>query len=77
MLQAKVHTIYFIHDWEHPVNSLQKQYLSAQSKFPGGVRKVEVEDPEAEWANGDGPRKQACFRVYISKLRRRFANGYM
>jgi len=53
LLQAKVHTIYYIHDWAHPIDSLQDQYLLAQSKFPGGVRKVEVEDPEAEWANGN------------------------
>jgi dCMP deaminase len=56
LLQAKVHTIYYIHDWAHPVDSLQEQYLLAQSKLPGGVRKVEIEDPEAEWANGNvGP----------------------
>ncbi len=53
LLQAKVHTIYYIHDWAHPIDSLQEQYLLAQSKLPGGVRKVEIEDPEAEWANGN------------------------
>jgi dCMP deaminase len=56
LLQAKVHTIYYIHDWAHPIDSLQEQYLLAQSKLPGGVRKVEIQDPEAEWANGNvGP----------------------
>ena len=53
LLQAKVHTIYYIHDWAHPIDSLQEQYLLAQSKLPGGVRKVDVEDPEADWANGN------------------------
>ena len=53
LLQAKVHTIYYIHDWAHPIDSLQGQYLLAQSKFPGGVRRVEVPDPEADWANGN------------------------
>jgi dCMP deaminase len=53
LLQAKVHTIYYIHDWAHPIDSLQEQYLLAQSKLPGGVRKVEILDPEAEWANGN------------------------
>jgi dCMP deaminase len=53
LLQAKVHTIYYIHDWAHPIDSLQEQYLLAQSKLPGGVRKVEIQDPEAEWANGN------------------------
>ena len=52
MLQAKVDTIYFIHDWQHPVSSLQQQYKLIQNKLPGGVRQVEVDDLEADWANG-------------------------
>lgn len=52
MLQAKVHTIYFIHDWKHPIDSLQEQYALAQDKLPGGVRHLDVLDPEADWANG-------------------------
>jgi dCMP deaminase len=52
LLQAKVHTIYYIHDWKHPIGTLQDQYLLAQSKLRGGVRQVEVIDPEADWANG-------------------------
>jgi dCMP deaminase len=52
MLQAKVEAIYFIHDWQHPIGSLQEQYTLIQNKLPGGVRKVEVFDPEADWANG-------------------------
>lgn len=55
MLQAKVHTIYFIHDWKHPIESLQEQYTKAQNKIPGGVRPVLVRDPEADWANGNAP----------------------
>jgi dCMP deaminase len=53
MLQAKVHTIYYVHEWAHPIDSLQDQYQLAQSKLPGGVRKVEFDDPEADWANGN------------------------
>jgi dCMP deaminase len=52
MLQAKVHTIYYIHDWQHPIDSLQEQYLMAQNKLRGGVRSVDVVDPDAAWANG-------------------------
>ena len=52
MLQAKVHTIYYIHNWQHPVDTLQQQYLLAQDKLRGGVRQLEVFDPEADWANG-------------------------
>ena len=52
MLQAKVNTIYYIHDWQHPIGTLQDQYLLAQGKLKGGVRQVDVADPEADWANG-------------------------
>ena len=55
MLQAKVRTIYFIHDWKHPVESLQQQYTHLQNKIPGGVRQVPAHDPEAAWANGNAP----------------------
>jgi dCMP deaminase len=52
MLQAKVTTIYYIHDWEPPVGSLRVQYELIQGKLPGGVRRVDTVDPESEWANG-------------------------
>ena len=55
MLQAKVHTIYYIHNWQHPIDTLQEQYLMAQDKLRGGVRQLEVDDPEADWANGKAP----------------------
>jgi dCMP deaminase len=55
MLQAKVHTIYYMHDWQHPIGSLQEQYLMTQNKIRGGVRQVQVADPEADWANGKLP----------------------
>lgn len=50
-LQAKVLSIYYLHDWQHPIGELQDQYTLIQSKFPEGVHKVEFEDPEADWAN--------------------------
>ena len=52
MLQAKVHTIYYIHDWQHPIGSLQQQYVMVQDKLRGGVRPVVVDDPDVDWANG-------------------------
>ena len=52
MLQAKAHTIYYMHNWQHPVDSLQQQYLMVQEKLPGGVRQLDIYDPEADWANG-------------------------
>jgi len=54
MLQAKVHAIYFLHDWSHPIESLQLQYEMVQERIPGGVRQVECEDKRAGWANAIG-----------------------
>lgn len=50
-LQAKVDAIYYLHDWQHPIGKLQEQYALLQSTFPGGVHKVDLDDPEVGWAN--------------------------
>jgi dCMP deaminase len=52
MLQAKVAAIYYVHEWQHPIGSLQEQYELAQNKIPHGVREISIIDPEADWANG-------------------------
>jgi dCMP deaminase len=52
LLQAKVRTLYYIHNWQHPIPVLQDQYTIVQDKVPGGVRQLLIDDPEAEWANG-------------------------
>lgn len=53
MLQAKVHAIYYLHDWQHPDQPLREQYNLLQSKgFEDRVFKVEMDDPKADWANG-------------------------
>ena len=54
-LQAKVAAIYYLHDWHHPIGELREQYELIQSTFPEGVRKVDLEDPEADWANARTP----------------------
>jgi dCMP deaminase len=54
MLQAKVDSICYLHDWAHPQGGdLQEQYLVAQDKIPNKVRRiVDFIDPHADWANG-------------------------
>jgi dCMP deaminase len=52
LLQAKDHTIYYSHELKHPIGTLQEQYLLVQNKLRGGVRRIEIADPEADWANG-------------------------
>jgi len=50
MLQAHVEAVYYLHDWIHPDLEKQAEYQRLQSRFPGGIRQVRVEDPDAEWA---------------------------
>ena len=50
LLQAKVSTVYYLHEWKHPDPALWNQYLALQERFPGGMVRVEIDDPEAEWA---------------------------
>jgi dCMP deaminase len=51
LLQAKVGTIYYLHDWVHPMEELQDQYELLQNEFEGAVRKLTMVDPRSEWAN--------------------------
>lgn len=50
LLQAKVSAIFYLHDWQHPDEELWQQYKLLQRRFPEGVRGLNMEDPEAEWA---------------------------
>jgi dCMP deaminase len=50
LLQARIHAVHYLHEWRHPDEDLWRQYLLLQERFPGGVRRVEIEDPDAAWA---------------------------
>jgi dCMP deaminase len=50
LLQAHVQAVYFLHDWAHPDGDKQAEYVRLQARFPGGIRKLEMPDPETEWA---------------------------
>jgi len=50
-LQAKIAAIYYLHDWQHPIGELQEQYSILQATFLDGVHRVDLPDPEADWAN--------------------------
>ena len=56
MLQVKASGIYYLHDWQHPLDTLREQYEVIQGQFPDGVRKIEMADPHANWANGKADR---------------------
>lgn len=50
MLQAGVRQVFYLHDWIHPDREKQSEYERLQSRFPGGIRRLEMDDPKAEWA---------------------------
>jgi len=51
LLQARIHAVYYLHDWPPPDDEqLAEQYLRIQKRFPGGIARVRVDDPDAEWA---------------------------
>lgn len=50
MLQAKVGAVYYLHDWNHPDPAHKAEYERLQTAFPGGIRHLAMEDPDAEWA---------------------------
>jgi dCMP deaminase len=52
MLQAKVAAVYYLHDWSHPDTAHKAEYERLQTAFPGGIRRVDLEDPDAGWAVG-------------------------
>jgi dCMP deaminase len=51
LLQAKVTGIYYLHDWNHPIESLAEQYEQIQDRFTRRVRPLKMHDDEAAWAN--------------------------
>jgi len=57
LLQAKVHAVYYLHDWAHPDSRHQAEYEKLQARFPGGIRRLETPDPEAAWAVATKPLK--------------------
>jgi dCMP deaminase len=50
LLQAGVKGVFFLHDWSHPDQDKQAQYQLLQGRFPEGIRKVSLSDPEETWA---------------------------
>lgn len=50
MLQAKVDAVYFLHNWNHPDDRARSEYEKLQARFPGGIRQIQMDDPEEFWA---------------------------
>ena len=50
LLQAKVAGVCYLHEWVYPDPDMQSEYHRLQSFLPNGLRKLDMHDPEAEWA---------------------------
>jgi dCMP deaminase len=50
MLQAHVDAVCFLHDWAHPDADKRDEYERLQAHFPGGIRQLQMDDPNAAWA---------------------------
>jgi dCMP deaminase len=50
LLQARIHAVYFLHEWKHPDDDLWHQYQLLERKFAGGFAHIELPDPDAAWA---------------------------
>lgn len=50
MLQAKIERVFYLHEWVYPDPDVNAMYQEIQKRFPGGVQKLDMTDPEAAWA---------------------------
>ena len=50
MLQAGIDKVFYLHEWKHPDAAYRTEYEKLQNHFPGGVLKLEMEDPDSAWA---------------------------
>ncbi|HEX7120406.1 MAG TPA: dCMP deaminase family protein [Longimicrobiales bacterium] len=50
LLQARIHAVYYLHDWRHPDDEMWRQYERLERRFPGGSHAIQLSDPDAAWA---------------------------
>lgn len=50
LLQAKIRSVYYIHDWKHPNSEVWGEYEKIQGRFPEGIRQLRIDDPDKSWA---------------------------
>ena len=54
LLQAGIHTVYYLHDWQPRDDNIHEQYHLIQEQFlsrGGIIQKIDMPDPKADWAN--------------------------
>jgi len=50
MLQVGINAVYYLHPWTYPDAEVQAEYSRLLSRFPGGVKQLMIDDPDASWA---------------------------
>jgi dCMP deaminase len=50
LLQAGIDRVVYLHDWRYPDDAVQDAYEKIQNRVPRGVKKIEMHDPDADWA---------------------------
>ncbi len=50
LLQAKVRTVYYAQEWSPADESLRPELKKLHGRFPKGMKKVAVDDPDLDWA---------------------------
>jgi dCMP deaminase len=50
MLQVRIEAVYFLHSWNYPDTDVQAEYNKLLARFPGGVKHLQIDDPDASWA---------------------------
>lgn len=50
MLQARIQSVFYVHDWIYPEETKHAEYEKLQARFNGGIRKLDIPDPDENWA---------------------------
>ena len=56
--QAGIQAVFYLHGWSHPDEDLwshpdedlRHEYEKLQNRIPGGIRRIEIDDPDKDWA---------------------------
>jgi dCMP deaminase len=50
MLQARIRKVHYLHPWAYPDEAVREEYRKIQARFAEGLHRLEVKDPDADWA---------------------------
>jgi dCMP deaminase len=50
LLQAGIDQVVYLHDWRYPDDAVQDAYEKIQNRVPRGMKKIDMPDPDADWA---------------------------